>query len=951
MKRIVVIFTFICLVAGLGFSQVRTGNIYGKVVDESDTPLPGIMVIASGDFGTLTTITNSNGNFRFISISPGIYQVKAELEGFATVIRKNIRVALGSNVTLTMTMVPKRLEEQIVVEATPLAIDSKKTTHATNLTKEELQILPSARDPFVILELTPGLTMDRVNVGGSESGQQSNYVSRGSGRSKSSWNTDGINVTDQIATGAAAQYYDFDAFEEIQIQTAANDITSMTAGAQINMITKRGGNKFSGGGRFYLTSDGLQSENTPSDWNEDYTPAQIDRITDMGLNIGGPIIKDKLWFWMGGAIQDIQKLAVTGDLQKQKLKNIEFKLNTILGKHRIEGFFNWSDKVVSGRVSNSHLDAWESHYNQSAPHPFFKLQDEFTVSDNLFLSAKAGYFEGGFLLTPIGEVGGIAYQDNALGRYLGTYQESDYIRHQHFYQLMGIGFIENLFGANHEVRFGVEYKLFPGKRDRTYYSEKLRYRDYEDPTTAYRAYIYRPNSNYSYNLDRLTGFFQDSMNFKRVTILLGLRYDIQGGKVNELAVPGSSVAWAGDSNLPAVQVEAQKLNFKWKTFSPRIGIIYDITGKGKTLAKANFGIYGEHIDPSFGSSLASTYGYAYFNWTDANLNRLVDPGEASRPRIRDSFNQLDPSEIYDENLKSPLTLEVTAGVEHELVSDFAVGANIIYRKAYRDFFDNFWWVDDNGTRRLPTPDDWEIGGNMPDEFGGTAWWQYKEGIEETTDDWYMQQPGYHTKYLGLELTFRKRLSAGSKWMVNGSFTWQSWKRYYPTPESWEYNYRPTNHLPVEMLDGYYAGYVSSSSGSYGASMNPRWMAKLGFAIQLPYKINFAGTFTARDGLIAPKQYQDDDVDVRGDSNGTLSPYAYIAPYGTFRLPKHYMLNLRLEKVVKIGPASVVLSLDAFNIFNTNTVLDEEFRGDRSNYGDAIMITSPRIFRFGVRLNF
>lgn len=953
MKRLFAISIFICLIAGAvlpGFSQERTGNIYGTVTDEAKTPLPGILVTLSGDFiGQMTTITNSNGNLRFLSLSPGIYELKAELDGFATLIRKNIRVSLGSSVTLTLVLVPKKIEEEVVVTAAPLAIDAKKTTYATNLTKEELQTLPSARDPFVILELTPGLSMDRVNVGGSESGQQSNFVSRGSSRGNANWSTDGVNVTDQISTGAAPQYYDFDAFEEIQIQTAANDITSMTPGAQINMITKRGGNKFSGGGRFYFTSEKFQGNNTPDDFNEEYTPSAIDQIMDMGLNIGGPIIKDKLWFWIGGALQDISKRALVGDKQTQKLKNFEFKANTILGKHRIEGFFNWSDKTVEGRVSNSPLDAWESHYNQSAPHPFFKIQDEFSLSDNLFLSAKFSYFEGGFLLSPIGEVGGIAYYDNKLGRYLGTYRESDYIRHQHFYQLMGIGFVENLFGASHEMKFGVEYKLFPGKRDRTYMSQRLRYQDYEDPSTAYRARIYRPKANYSYNLDRLSAFFQDSMTFKNLTILLGLRYDIQGGKINELTVEGSNVDWAGEYNLPAVTVQAQDLNFKWKNLSPRIGLIYDLSGKGKTLLKANFGMYGEHFNSDFGYSLANTYGYVYFNWNDANLNMMVDPGETSKPRVRDYFSQLDPADMFDPDLESPKTLEVTAGLEHELKNDFAVGVNLIYRKAYNDYFSNLYYVEDNGVMRLPTPDDWEIGGYMPAQYGGYAWWQYKDGIEETTSSFYMQRPDYYTRYLALELTFKKRLSANSRWMINGSFTLQNWSRYYPSPQSWSNNYRPTNHAPIELMDNRPAGFVSSSSGSSDASINPRWMAKLGFAVQLPYKINLAGTLTARDGHIAPNRYTDFDEEVQG--SGGDEPWTYINPYGTDRLPNHYMLNLRLERGFKISGSLVTFSLDLFNVFNTNTVLDQEYNAWRDTFGEKIIITSPRVFRLGVRFNF
>jgi hypothetical protein len=941
MKRTVLIALCVLLIGGMGFSQERTGNIYGTVVDEGKTALPGILVTLSGDLiGKMTTITNSNGNFKFLSLSPGKYDLKAELEGYATLVRKDVRVEVGANLKFTMTLVPKKIQEEVVVSAAPVAIDAKKTTYATNLSKEELQTLPTARDPFVILELTPGLAMDRQNVGGSESGQQSNFVSRGSVRGSSNWSTDGINITDQIATGAAPQYYDFDAFEEIQIQTAATDITSMTAGAQINMITKRGGNKFSGGGRFYFTDDSFQGENTPSDFNPDYTPTKIDAIKDMGLNIGGPIFKDKLWFWMGGSIQDISKLAPTGDLQKQKLKNFEFKANMTLGKHRFEGFFNWSDKTVNGRVSSSVLDAWESHYNQSSPHPFFKIQDEFTVSDNLFLSAKFGYFEGGFLLTPIGPVDGIAYYDQATGTYSGTYRESDYIRHQHFYQLTGVAFADNLLGASHEIKFGAEYKLFPGKRKRNYESQRLRYYDLEAGRSR-RAYIYR-DSDYSYNLDRLSFFAQDSISFKRLTIIAGLRYDIQTGKVNELDVAGTSVDWAEElgMNLPAVHVDAQKLNFDWKNLSPRLGIIYDFSGEGKTLAKFNFGMYGTHIDPDFPYSLASTYAYRYWNWTDANGDKLVQVDELrGNPRTYDYFNQLDPSELYDANLKTPLTMEFTLGVEHELIKDFGLGLNLIYRKNYRDY-EGYYKVDDNGTLRLPTPDDWVIGGYIPAEHGGTAWWEYSI--------WYTQRPDFYTRYLGLEITFKKRLSAASRWMINGSFTYQKWTRHYPSVWSYGNNYDPTDHLPVELLDGRPSGYISGSSGASEASINPRWMAKLGFVVQLPYKINFGGTLSAREGYILPEYYQDTTVERNGlDDN----PDPYTGPYGSKRLDDFVMLNLRLERAFQVSFTRLIFSVDLFNVFNTNTVLDREYNVTRNNYNTIVQFTYPRIFRLGVRLDF
>lgn len=936
MRRIICCITLISLVAVFGFAQERGGNIYGKVMDESNTPLPGILLTLSGDLiGTMTTISAGNGNFRFLSIPVGTYTLKAELEGFATLVRKGIVIELGSNVTVDMVLVPKKIEEEVVVTATPVAIDQKKTTHATNLTKDELQTIPTARDPFVVLELAPGIVMDRINVGGSESGQQSDFRSMGTYRSAATWNTDGINVTDQVAMGAAPQYYDFDAFEEIQIQTAANDITAMTPGAQITMITKRGGNKFSGGGRFYLTDDAYQSTNAPENFPEEYTPASIHNIKDYGLNIGGPIFKDKLWFWTGGSVQDIQKRELVGDIAVQKLKNFEFKLNAKLGKHRLEGFINWSAKDVTGRISNSARDAWESHYIQTSPHPFYKIQDEFTISDNLFISAKASKFEGGFKLSPIGPVGGIAYYDSATGSYSGTFYESDYIRPQAFHQIMGIGFIENLFGASHELKFGVEYKYFLRKRYRTYYSQRLYFTDLA-AGDAYRAYIYR-NSNLNLPHRRYSAFFQDSLTFKRLTILLGLRYDFQSGDVGEMTAPATNVDWAGEYNLPAVTVQKAKLNFDFRMFSPRVGLIYDLSGTGKTLLKGNFSMYGYHLDTGFAYGLSSTYGYVYWNWDDTNGDLMVQTDEITRPRVYDYFVQTDASEVYDSNLTSPKTMELMAGIEHELIKDFGVGVNVVYRKFWDDYWD-YYYVDDNGTLRLPTPDDWEIGGYIPAEYGGYAWWQYKPGIEETTLAWYQQRPDFYTNYLGLTITFKKRFAANSRWMVNGSVTVQSWSQNFKSRWGYVVNYDPTEHEPNDLVGG--------TPESY---MTPTWMAKLGFSVLLPLEINLAGSLLARQGFVDDSYYTDYSGVTR---NGIYDrPSVRIAKRGDMRYPNTFLANLRLERAFKIDFARLIFSIDVFNIFNSNTTQYAEENAGRATYGQLQTIISPRVFRLGVRLDF
>ncbi len=928
------------------FPQVRTGNIYGKVVDEKGNPLPGVTVTLTSELtAPMTTITTEKGIFRFLSLSPGKYHVKAELTGFATILRKNLVVEVGKNLTITLKMVPETLKEEIIVEAAPPVIDTKKTTVATNLSREELQSLPTARDPWVILELAPGVAMDRQNVGGSESGQQSNFVARGVGRSGTNWNVDGVNITDQISTGASPQYYDFDSFEEIQIQTASNDITAFSGGVQINFVTKRGSNLFRGGGRTYYTSEKFQSDNTPPGMEEeDLTANKVKAIGDYGFNIGGPIIKDKVWFWLGGAYTKIDRYLITGEVQATNLYSFESKLNFSLGKHRIETFLNWTDKRVDGRLSYGPLDAWESRYKQSSPHPFWKFQDEIVVNENLFLSLKASYFAGGFKLEPIGPVGGIAIYDRKYDRYLGTYRMSDYDRPQYFGQIYGIYYKENLFGADHEIKFGTEYKYTPGRRTRIYYSQRLYYTDYEAGITKY-AYIYR-NSDYDYVLWRWGTFLQDTITLNKLTIIAGIRLDLQSGWANELTVDGTHVDWAGDYNLPPVHIPKTHLNFTWKTPSPRLGIIYDVSGDGKTLLKGNFAIYGTHISSYFTYYLASTYGYVQFYWTDYNQDGVVQSNEVRHRRTRDYATVVDPNELYDPNLKSPLTMEITGGIEKEIFENFGVALNLIYRKNYRDYWTIFKIIDEEGNIRLPQPDDWVIGGYIPEEYGGYPWYEYKDGIDESTIPYTYQRPDFYTRYLALEVTFRKRPSANSPLMLTGSFTWQDWRRYYPTRAS--YN-DPTNHEPVDMLDGKYAGYTVSSSGATHASINPRWLAKIGFVYQFPYNINFGGTLVARDGYILPTYY----TDYSRRRNG-VDDYAtvYIKPYGEDRLPTFYLLNLRLEKKFELkNRVKLYLTIDGFNIFNANTTLDQEYQVNNVLYGTPYQILNPRVFRFGIRFTF
>ena len=132
------------------------------------------------------------------------------------------------------------------------------TGTATNFTTDELTKIPTSRDPFALMRSVPGVLVDRVNIGGNETGQQSNFASKGTRPQDASWTMDGIEITDMAATGASPTYFNFDNFEEIQVSTAGNDIKSRTGGMGLNLVVKRGTNQFSGSVRGYFDNDAME---------------------------------------------------------------------------------------------------------------------------------------------------------------------------------------------------------------------------------------------------------------------------------------------------------------------------------------------------------------------------------------------------------------------------------------------------------------------------------------------------------------------------------------------------------------------------------------------------------------------------------------------------------------------------------------------------------------------
>ncbi len=671
MRKVLPIFVVLLLALPL-VAQQQTGNILGRVVDQDGTPLPGVTVtLTHRTIRPAVATTGPEGRFRFMSLFPGRdFALKAELTGFKTREMTDIVVEIGRNSDITVVMEVGKLEEAITVVARTPIVDTKKTTVTATLNYESLQALPTARDPWVVLQLTPGFLVDRENVGGSESGQQSGFTSRGT--TSQQMTMDGVVITDQ-ASGGSPTYFDFDIFEEMNVTTGAYDVENRTGGLVINLVTRRGGNRTSFGGRFYLTDEAFQNELSAKEI-ADYGIAgfnSIINIKDFGFNVGGPLFKDKVWWWGSYGVQQIQSTVITGARDDTYLNNYAAKVNIQpIASNRFEFFLHAGQKEKFGRsASTAHpLGMYQSgkyHFGS----PIIKLQDEQMFGDSLFLSGKWGFTDAGFGNWPMED------RDLTMMRWYNVEKdlyEQSYSwffsgRPHYWWQVQGQYFNDSLLGMAHELKFGVDYNNqitdwrsgSPGNL-RVNYNYHTTTVDWNNdgkrdvvknlPGGPDIRYVYLYNNNPGQDGFKSYGYYlNDTITFGRFNLRLGIRYDREHGYIDRYESnrifdsdtddlyyenyyeiqqqnlgPGTPQKLA--QLLPNVVGPSLDPKFYFNLWSPRIGLTYDIFGDGKTIFKANAAIYRWYTGFSAWNFYPSGVGSGWirFWWVDENADSRIN---------------------------------------------------------------------------------------------------------------------------------------------------------------------------------------------------------------------------------------------------------------------------------------------------------------------------------------
>ena len=541
------------LLAGGALAQQEVGALYGTVTDPDGVPLPGVSVTLDGMGVLKVQVTNERGEFHFLGLDPGGWSLKTALDGFSTVEYPNIGIRAGRNTTLEIVL-SGAVEEVLTVTSEGPLLDERKISQGSVLTQIDLETIPTARDPWSVLNQAPGVLVDRINVGGNESGQQSVFTAPGVHFDENDFVMDGVQITHMVGLGATSTYFDFDQFTQLDISTGGTDITKATAGVSINMTTKRGTNEFRGSARFIVTDAdgyfGILEQSEPKIDARDLAPGQeaegivgnqTDQIHDLGFEAGGPAWRDRVWLWGSWAQNDIQAVTADGQDDDTLLENTSIKVNAqITRANSFVGSWNNSDKKKWGRGAGPTVEI-EAAWDQRGSSALTRLEDTHVFGSNLVLTGTWSKMDGWWQLIARGGVGpdapeafwdsdGVDKQNWASFK-TSTPQEQGKLEGAYFF---GAG------PSSHELKLGArrrEYNeswwyIFPGRQ--LYHIAGENWGGEPGPVDflmAHRSEL--PSVTYDY-----TSFWaQDTVTLGNWTVNAGLRYDLQAGR--ERVLPGT----------------------------------------------------------------------------------------------------------------------------------------------------------------------------------------------------------------------------------------------------------------------------------------------------------------------------------------------------------------------------------------------------------------------------
>ena len=702
----------------------QASGIAGAVRDSSGAVLPGVTVEATSPAlieKVRTVASDGEGRYNIVDLRPGSYVVTFSLVGFNTVRREGIALTAGFTATVNADMHVGALEETITVTGGAPLVDTQNVRQQKVVSAALLAALPSGSQALQnLVTLTPGMS-GTPDVGGSSGLYRSNGPRAATFHGKAGVKVmyDGMNILASGATGASNGYLPNPAFsEETTLETGGISAESSASGMMINVIPKTGGNAFSFHGNGVLATEGMQGDNLTDELRDRgvaFTSSVL-RLYDLNVSAGGPIKRDRLWFFTSGRKagnrnsvggQYFNKTQgtpfYTPDLDRPQYRK-EW-VNSVGGrltwqasaKSKVSAFTDLQGFFNRGRGEFVSPEASGLAFNLS-PQGLFQISVNSVRTNRLLLEAGVSYAKNQWPFPSPGDdfmrvsPDDISILEQSTGfRYNAKSTYNDIVDQFRYAERFSMSYTT----GSHAFKAGIQLEQGINNQDLQVHGD-VNYtflRGVPASITQYATPYLTKN-----RMRDLGIFAQDQWTVKRLTITYGLRFDSFNGYVPEQQLPAT--------RFVPVAREYDRVDDvpSWKDLNPRVGGSYDLFGDGRTALKVSVGRYLEQLGAGIANDnnpIVASVLNAARTWNDANGNYVPDcdlttftaNGECG-PINNANFGKNNPAASrYDENLLRGFGLrtyvwDFGTEVQHQLRPGLSLTAGY-----YRNWSNNFRATD------------------------------------------------------------------------------------------------------------------------------------------------------------------------------------------------------------------------------------------------------------------
>ncbi len=946
------------LVVGNGIqlsAQTTTGSIGGTVTDTTGAAIVEVKATVKSDAlitGQKTILTDEKGYYKFLELPPGTYLVRFEKPGFKIVVTEGIVVNSAVQVTTDAKLAVGDVSQDVTVSVQAATIDMEHVTAETVATQAVMEGVPTGRSPWAIANTVAGVTPTAFDVGGSSGMQQSSLTAHGSNSSDQKFMIDGVSVNwPGGGGGSTGMYYDMGMFQEVNYLVGAVPADVSQGGVYMNMVTKDGGNATHGSIFANGASQGMQSNNVntalaakllnnisalaKSKIQPGYVPGNpITETYDYNGQVGGALIKDKLWYFTswrlwatnnivaGGFNLDGSQAVNTNKIADEMAKfsyqlNPKNKLSFMYFRNQKNRYFRRNQGSFGDNLTTvlQNQPGYDGHLKWT-----YVPSSKWVIDSGVALNHIKTPYRYQADIVP----GAVSVYDSGTAT---VYNAAQYNYINPCFRLAvdtSASYSTSAWGGTHSFRVGLQYSHDGFNQRYTANGDLQGTLINGVPTTAL---LYNTPLNQQKNNMDITGVYvEDNWTIKRrLTINLGLRFEYMYGSIPAQTSPaGTFVAARSFAAINGVP--------DFKNTTPRFGFAYDVAGHGKTVIKGSANRYMQGLDMNLVNAVNP------LGFSTASVPWICPVGQtaaciANGPTLSQlnlsAFNGFvgGATTHLDPNLKRPYSWEESLGISQELPFNVILSVTGWYRSTFNQI----------GRENLsvPTSAYTPVTINNPITGGPLVVYNQSAATKGLVNYELTNSSILNTEYRGIDVMFRRQMTR--RWMILGGIT------------AGRNRGAITGDLNSALDDLNNPNYNFNRLGQLGNDATI--ILKIAGTYNLPYGIVASGNFQHLTGYPEQSQYTVTSA-ILGQTLTQSSQTIYIAPSGSLRLPSVNILDLRFSKIFKIKERySLQPEFDMYNLTNSAAVTSVNQSVNSAYFLNPTAILPPRLFKVGLRFDF